>query len=126
MDRCRFVLHWVIPDKYMDSSIAEGQYYTSTLFNNTLLKNLTRVSTDKFLICSKENDRNFWEHTLDPKFYNDYDRSRHIIGGLFGGHRDLWDNITNLFEKYIKVVIPETKTLYHEESIMTLMYFNHK
>ena len=47
-------------------------------------------------------------------------------GGLFGGHKDKWDEIVTLFEDYTKNVITEDKGLPHEENVMTLMYYNHK
>jgi hypothetical protein len=96
------------------------------LFNNDFLKNLIEDTNDKFLILGKDNDRNYWSGTLDPKWYKEYDRSIHIIGGLFGGHKDKWDEIVTLFEDYTKNVITDSKGLPHEENIMTLMYFNHK
>ena len=77
-------------------------------------------------MLGKENDRNYWSGTVDPKWYTTYDRSIHIIGGLFGGHRDKWDNIVNIFENYLENLLTTEKITYHEEVIMTLMYFNHK
>jgi hypothetical protein len=73
----------------------------------------------------KENDRNFWSGTVDRKWYTEYDRSIHVIGGMFGGHRDKWDEVVNLFEDYVQKIITEDKGIPHEEHIMTLMYFNH-
>ena len=81
---------------------------------------------DKFLILGKENDRNYWSGTVDQKWYKEYDRSIHIIGGLFGGHRDKWDNIVTLFENYTQSILTNDVGLPHEEQIMTLMYVNHK
>ena len=78
----------------------------------------------KFLILGKDNDRNYWSGTVNEKWYNDYERKIHIIGGLFGGHRDLWDNMVNLFEDYVNKITP-VERVYHEEVIMTLMYYNH-
>lgn len=116
----------LIPNKYLPNTELERRYYESPLFNNDFLSNLITDTGDKFLLLGKENDRNFWSHTLDPKFYTNYDRSIHIIGGLFGGHRDKWDNVVNLFEDYAIKTITDAKHLHHEEPIMSLMYFNHK
>jgi hypothetical protein len=101
-------------------------YYESNLFNNKFLHNLIEDTGNKFLLIGKENERNFWSQTLDPKWYKEYDRSIHIIGGLFGGHRDRWDEVVNLFEDYTEKTIVDSKSLHHEEHIMSLMYFNHK
>jgi hypothetical protein len=116
----------LIPNKYLVGNHPQGRYYESTLFSNDFLKNLIEDTNNKFLIIDKENDRNYWSGTVDRKWYTEYDRSIHVIGGLFGGHRDKWDEIVNLFEKYTESIITEDKGLPHEENIMTLMYFNHK
>ena len=49
-----------------------------------------------------------------------------IIGGLFGGHKDKWDEVVNLFEDYTQKIISEDKGLPHEEHVMSLMYVNHR
>ena len=116
----------LIPDKYLTAVGPMRCYYESNLFNNDFLRNVIEDTGDKFLLLGKENDRNFWSQTLDRKWYNEYDRSIHIIGGLFGGHRDRWDEIVNLFEDYAEKTIVDAKSLHHEEHIMSLMYFNHQ
>ena len=115
----------LIPNKYLvGSDHPQGKYYESNLFNNDFLKNLIEDTEGKFLILGKDNDRNYWSGTVNEKWYNDYERKIHIIGGLFGGHRDLWDNMVNLFEDYVNKITP-VERVYHEEVIMTLMYYNH-
>ena len=116
----------LVPVKYLSGTHPEQRYYECSLFNNDFLHNMIEDTGDKFLIIGKENDRNFWSQTLDPKWYKEYDRSLHIIGGLFGGHRDKWDEVVTLFEDYAEKTIIDAKNLHHEEPIMTLMYFNHK
>lgn len=116
----------LVPVKYLSGTHPERKYYECSLFNNTFLHNLVEDTGDKFLLLGKENDRNFWSQTVDAKWYKEYNRSIHIIGGLFGGHRDNWDEVVNLFEKYCSDVIIDSKHLAHEEQIMSLMYFNHQ
>jgi hypothetical protein len=117
----------LVPNKYLASTgIHNSQYYESPLFNNTFLSNLIKNTEDKFTIIGKENDRNYWSGTVNPKHFFDYDRSYHIIGGLFGGKKELWNNILDLFKKYVYQVTEEDGRLYHEEDIMTLMYRNHE
>ena len=116
----------LIPVKYLVGTHPEQRYYESTLFNNDFLKNLVEDTGDKFLMIGKENDRNYWAGTLNPKWYTNWERGIHIIGGLFGGHKDKWDEIVTLFENYTENVITEDKGLPHEENVMTLMYYNHK
>jgi hypothetical protein len=117
----------LIPNKYLTPGGPHNRgYYESPLFNNTFLSNLIKNTEDKFTIIGKENDRNYWSGTVNPKHFFNYDRSYHIIGGLFGGKKELWDNILELFKKYVYQVTEEDGRLYHEEDIMTLMYRNHE
>jgi hypothetical protein len=99
-------------------------FYESPLFNNSFLENLIHFTGDKFFLIGKENNRNFWSQTVSPKWYNNYDRSIHIIGGLFGGKKEKWDEIVNLFETYMKNILTEDEGLPHEELIMSLMHVN--
>jgi len=117
----------LIPLKYLDEQHhSMRRFYESRLFNNDFLKNVIEDTGDKFLLFGKENDRNYWSGTVDPKWYVNYDRSIHIIGGMFGGRRDKWDNIVTTFENYVQSVLGNDNGLPHEEQIMTLMYFNHQ
>ena len=117
----------LIPLKYLTyDKHPMRRFYESTIFNNDFLKNLIEDSEDKFLILGKENDRNYWSGTVNQKWYKEYDRSIHVIGGLFGGHRDKWDDMVTMFENYVQSILGSDEGLPHEEQIMTLMYFNHK
>jgi len=115
----------IIPDKYLTNNHSVGRYYESTLFNNKFLQNLIDYTGDKFFLLAKENDRNYWSGTVDPKWYKEYNRQLHIIGGLFGGKKEYWDEVVNIFEKYVVDITLDQKQLYFEENIMTLMYYNH-
>lgn len=115
----------LIPDKYL-SGQGYRRYFECSLFNNKFLKNLINKTNHKFLILSKENSRNFWENTVDRQFYNQYDNSVHIIGGLFGGKREVFELVSNLFIDYLLSVIKTQKKLFLEEHILSLMYQNHK
>jgi hypothetical protein len=115
----------LIPNKYLSSEHPERRFYESSLFNNNFLRNLVDSTKDKFFIVGKENDRNYWSGTVNQKWYKTYDRSIHVIGGLFGGHRSLWDNVVQNFEDYLGRIIEEDKGLPHEEHIMSLMRVNH-
>jgi len=116
----------LIPPKYLLGEHPQARYYESSMFSNDFLKNVIEDTGDKFLILGKENDRNYWSGTVNPKWYTEYDRSIHVIGGMFGGHRDKWDSIVNMFENYIENILTEDEGLPHEEQIMSLMYVNHR
>ena len=117
----------LIPNKYLaKTGIHNSQYYESSLFNNNFLKNLIKKTENRFTILGKENDKNYWSGTVNPKHFFNYDISYHVIGGLFGGKKELWDNIVDLFKKYVYQVTESDNYLYHEEDIMTLMFRNHE
>ena len=115
----------LIPNKYLTIKSGPRTFYESSMFNNEFLKNLISFSDDKFFLIGKDNDRNFWSQTVDPKWYTDYDRRIHIIGGLFGGKKELWDTLVPMFENYADRIIEEDKRPFPEELFMTLMYHNH-
>lgn len=116
----------LIPNKHLlDGGAHHGVYYESHLFNNEMLKNLIEFSGDKFTIIAKENQRNYWSNTVNPSHFNVHDMSRHIIGGFFGGKKELWVKILFYFTKYVYQVTYTDNKLYHEEDIMTLMFRNH-
>ena len=115
----------LIPDKYL-SAPGYRYYYEASLFNERFLNNLVNYTDDKFVIVAKENSRNYWEGTVDPKFYTNYDNTLHIIGGFFGGKTELWDKIVKQFDDYVRLIVPEQKKLFYEEHFMSLMYQNHK
>ncbi len=115
----------LIPNKYLPIENGSRKFYESPLFNNDFLKNLKEFSGDKFFLIGKDNDRNFWSQTVDPKWYKNYERNIHIIGGLFGGKKELWDTLVPMFENYVDTIIEEDKRPFPEELFMTLMYHNH-
>jgi hypothetical protein len=116
----------LIPKKYLNNTSSERRYYESTLFNNEFLKNVIKDTGDKFLILAKENVQYYWSATVNKKWYKEYDATRHVIGGMFGGHKSKWDNVVNIFEDYLQKIMTEDKVLPHEEHIMSLMRVNHK
>ena len=115
----------LIPNKYLSLTGPHNRgYYESTLFNNNLLNNLNKFSENKFVLIGKENFRNYWSGTVNSIHFTNYDNSMHIIGGIFGGDYNLWENVVNLFEKYVYKITINDNILYHEEDIMKVMYRN--
>jgi hypothetical protein len=115
----------LIPDKYL-SGPGQRVYYESSLYNEKLLNSLITFSEDKFVMVAKENSRNYWEGTVDAKYYKTYDNSVHVIGGFFGGKTELWDKVVKQFDEYVRIILPNQKKLFYEEHYMSLMYQNHK
>lgn len=116
----------IIPDKYLNNNLDYyRRFFESNLFNNDFLNNLINFTNEKFFIITKDNLRNYWSGTVSSKWYNQHCMDLHIIGGIFGGKKELWEEILNLFEKYVISITEEDKIVYSEENIMTLMYYNH-
>jgi len=117
----------LVPNKFLPHEGLQRRYYECTLFQNDFLKNLIEFTGDKIFIMGKENDRNYWSGTVGQKYYTEFDRSIHIIGGLFGGKKENWDWLVSTFEDYTKQILEDsTERVPMEEQVMTLMYFNHK
>lgn len=117
----------LIPSKHLDNSGGYfNQYYQSPLFNNKLLENLIKFSEDRFTIVGKENQRNYWSGTVNPIHYKTYDSSIHVIGGFFGGKKEIWEKVVRLFEEAVVSVSDHDKQLYHEENILTLIFRNNE
>lgn len=117
----------VIPNQYLpnNTGILSG-YYESTIFDNNFLKNLVSFTGEKFFVITKDNVSNFWAHPVNPKWYIQPDSSLHVIGGLFGGKKELWDVMIGRAEQYLENVLREDKMLPSEENILTLTFYNHK
>jgi hypothetical protein len=115
----------LFPNKYLTSKHIEQRYYECNQFNNEMLKNLIEFTGDKFFMIAKDNERNYWSGTVNPKWYINYDRSLHVVGGLFGGRRDKWRQMVDLFDNYLTRIMDEDNQHPYEELIMTLISFNH-
>jgi hypothetical protein len=117
----------LIPRKYLAKKGINGsEYYDTNLFNNNFLNNLINFSEDKFVVVAKENVRNYWSGMVGNEHFKNFDSSLHLIGGFFGGKKELWARIIMLFTKYIYEVSFVDNRIYHEEEILTLMYRNHE
>ena len=115
----------LFPNRYLTSTHLEQRYYECSLFNNDFLKQLIEFTDDKFFMIGKDNERNYWSGTVNPKWYTNYDRSIHIIGGVFGGHISKWRQIVDLFDGYLSKIMEEDGQHPYEELIMSLMSVNH-
>jgi hypothetical protein len=115
----------LIPNRFLSE---EGFrfYFESSLFNSKFLDSLINFIDDKFLFVAKENLRNYWEGTVNPKYYKNYDNSVHIIGGFFGGKTELWDKVVTEFDRVLTTITSEEKRLFFEEHFMSLIYQNNK
>ena len=119
----------LIPDKYIipreDGFI---EYFNSTLFNNDLLRGITKYKNDKlFAICIQNKDILFYRRCVPTEYYLDekdeYDY--HTIGGIFGGSKE---NIAWLFEQFVETsttLALAEKQMYEEESVLNVIWRRH-
>jgi hypothetical protein len=110
----------LFPKKYMNG------YYESVLFNNEFLKNLIEFTGEKFFIIEKENIKHRWSQSIPSKWYNTFDDSKHVIGGLFGGKKEVWEKVVKIFEEKVPVIINEDEKIYFEEQFLSWMNVDYK
>jgi hypothetical protein len=116
----------IFPEEYTRDKSHEGHYHVK-LFTPNYLDHLNKLTEDKFLIVSKNNTGSFyWSQTLPQKYYREYDRSKHIIGGFFGGKPNKFLEVCERFENLLSQLLEQETQLYMEELIMSCMYFNDK
>jgi hypothetical protein len=114
----------LFPEEY---SYGQGfqKHFSFTVFNEDYLNYLNTITKDKIVIVSKNNSgRFYWSSSIPTKYYDSYNNSEHIIGGFFGGNVSLMVEFKNQFEKILFSLLTNESELYHEELIMSFMYFN--
>ena len=116
----------LLPDKYLVHNDEYQGYYNSYFFDNSFLDNLINKTNDKLIIIGKDNVRNYWSGTVPSSFYEKYDNSIHVIGGMFGGKTENIKKLIEIFENNLLKIIHETQNLWFEEQILSLIYQNHK
>ena len=126
-------LYWVdaglshgglFPEKFRMGDKWEKDFLIN-LFTPELLDRWNQDTADKILVLAKNNkDRYFWANTIPENYYHKYDKSQHIIGGVFGGTPKNYKRLARDFERQLWELLTNEKELFMEEHIMTCMYFN--
>lgn len=115
----------LFPSKYSTSNLSPERYYFYNVFNNKFLNKLVEFSSDKVFVIGKDNTHgNYWSSSLPERYFTKFDKSVHIIGGLFGGIRSAVVEYIDLFDKLLLQVL-DSKELYYEELLMSNLYFEH-
>jgi hypothetical protein len=116
----------IFPEKYQKDNSREGHYKIS-LFTQNYLTHLNQLTSDKVILLSKNNEGQFfWSNQVPQQYYTVFDRSKHIIGGLFGGIPKNFINFCDKFESLLVQLLRNETHLYMEELIMSCLYFNNK
>lgn len=112
----------LFPEKYQVGDVWESHFNIS-MFRPKILKGWNELSEDKILLMAKNNTlRYHWSKTLPEHFYKTFNNDKHIIGGMFGGTSEKYDELAANFEKYLLNVLDKSDNLCHEELIMCCMY----
>ena len=114
----------LFPDEYYMGDKWERHFLIS-LFTPELLSKWNNDSADKVVLFSKTNvDRYYWSQSIPCTYYNKYDKSRHVVGGMFGGTPKAYDELTVGFEKLLLELLDKEDELYHEELLLSCMAVN--
>jgi len=114
----------LFPPPYRMGSKWESDFLIN-LFTPELLDRWNKDSADKILLIAKNNTgRYYWSNTIPTTYYDTYDNSKHIIGGLFGGTPENYKQLVKDFEHNLKILLSTEPEPYMEELILSYMYFN--
>jgi len=92
-----------------------------SLFYPGLIEKLTEKTTGKFIFMSTHAyyGQSEWWHTISPDVHKD----GHIVGGLFGGKKEVCMELIDTFYQYLGVLL-EHNILSLEEEILSAAYVN--
>jgi hypothetical protein len=121
----------LFPAQYMyelETNEHGRNWYNSSMFTPEYLLYLNRLAnTGKIILISKNNKSFGTEVTIPQDYYINFDNSRHIVGGFFGG---ITENYLSFLQKFddilLKLLLAKENDLFMEESIMSCLYFNEK
>jgi hypothetical protein len=114
----------LFPEQY-SFGLGQDKYYSFNLFNEKFLNRINLITNSKPILVGKNNQHSFfWSQTIPEKYYKNYNRSYHIIGGFFGGKIEDIINLKNDFEELLFNLLQNESMLYMEEQILTCLYFN--
>lgn len=115
----------LFPSKYRQGETWEN-FYTCTLFNNQMVKNLNNLS-DKVMILYGDQKYHGIEGKACHKFYENISsvENCHIVGGMFGGKKDVTENFCDEFSNII-IEMMEYGCLEYEERLYTVIYQRNK
>jgi hypothetical protein len=102
-----------------------NEYYNITLFTPDLIQRINNKTESKLFLLAKNNTgKFFWSQTIPNKYYNEYNRNKHIVGGMFGGTPKMYKKILNMFDELLHNLLINENDLYLEEQIMSCLYVN--
>lgn len=94
------------------------------VFNSNFLEELNKKSDDGFILVGKNNtERYYWSVTIPEKYYENYCKDLHIIGGFFGGRPEDYLKVIEDFDDALSKLLMSESGLYMEEQILSLLYY---
>ena len=136
LESCDYV-YWIdaglcysglIPDKYLKVNTGKylETYYGSDFFTDNVVNNLNIFSENRVMVCAKENVEYYWDKSLPQKYFREdtFDSKYHIIGGLFGGKSEAVKDVCFKFKNLANRLLKDG-LLYHEEHILSCLFFSY-
>jgi hypothetical protein len=101
-------------------------FFSCTLFNPTMVENLNKVE-DKVTVLYGDQSKHLLERRANQKFYHNIDivDNCHIVGGMFGGKKELINDFCLMYDDVLKEMI-DYDALDMEEALYTIIYQRNK
>lgn len=114
----------IFPGEFRESNTYNG-HFNINLFTPKFLTKLNNDTREKPVILMKNNSgRFYWSQTIPRNYYTEFDKSFHVVGGMFGGTPEKYLEIRNKFENLLVDVLANESELYMEEQLLSCIYFN--
>jgi len=115
----------LFPDCFAYGNTYERNYQFN-VFNESFLKNLNENSEDDFiLVCKNNTGAYYWSVTIPQKYYENYSKDLHVVGGFFGGKPEKYKEVISTFDNLLSKLLLNENELYMEEQILScLLYQN--
>lgn len=115
----------LFPKKYL-SGKSFKDYFSCVLFNPLMVENLNKIN-DKMIVLYGDQSNHIFESKANYKFYENIDivENCHIVGGMFGGKKELVNNFCLMYDDILDEMI-EYDVLEAEEALYTVIYQRNK
>ena len=115
----------LFPRKYRNGDNFHD-FFSCTLFNPTMVENLNKVE-DKVTILYGDQSKHLLERRANGRFYHNIDvvENCHIVGGMFGGKKELINEFCLMYDDVLKEMI-DYDALDMEEALYTIIYQRNK
>ena len=115
----------LFPDCFAFGNTYERNFQFN-VFNNKFLEKINNLTEDKFvLVCKNNTGAYYWSTSIPEKYYENYSKNLHVVGGFFGGKPEKYLDVVKQFDSLLSKLLLNENTLYMEEQILScLLYQN--